>query len=176
MIADTCSMQVIFNWNCLRHIFKMYNIFRLQDLFIPFARVGSSDPVRVLHLFHNEYTGYNYVQLVATESNVLLYLVAYIHATVLLVSESLNEWMPYCTVRCLKYLLVYTSVGTVSSRTIHIQSLFATLTSKSPCDRNISLYHLVANVISERKMSEYVLSPWRGECASGQVFWWFRQW
>ena len=44
-------------------------------------RVGSGDPVRVLRLFHNKYTGYNwsiycwdYVQLVATKSNVLLYL------------------------------------------------------------------------------------------------------
>ena len=31
----------------------------LQGLFVPFARVGSSDPVRVLRLFHNKYTGYN---------------------------------------------------------------------------------------------------------------------
>ena len=52
----------------------------MQGLFVPFARVGSGDAVRVLHLFHSEYTGYNwniyywdYVQLVATESNVLLY-------------------------------------------------------------------------------------------------------
>ena len=29
----------------------------MQRLFVPFARVGSGDPVRVLHLFHNEYTG-----------------------------------------------------------------------------------------------------------------------
>ena len=28
----------------------------LQGLFVPFARVGSGDPVRILHLFHNEYT------------------------------------------------------------------------------------------------------------------------
>ena len=27
-----------------------------QGLFVPFARVGSGDLVRVLHLFHNEYT------------------------------------------------------------------------------------------------------------------------
>ena len=52
----------------------------LQGLFVPFACVGSGDPVRVLCLFHNEYTGYNwsiycwdYVQLVATKPNVLLY-------------------------------------------------------------------------------------------------------
>ena len=52
----------------------------MQGLFIPFARLGSSDPVRVLRLFRNKYTGYNwsiycwdYVQHVATESNVLLY-------------------------------------------------------------------------------------------------------
>ena len=29
----------------------------MQGLFVPFARVGSGDPVRVLRLFHNEYTG-----------------------------------------------------------------------------------------------------------------------
>ena len=52
----------------------------MQGLFVPFARLGSGDPMRVLRLFHNKYTGYNwsiycwdYVQLVATESNVLLY-------------------------------------------------------------------------------------------------------
>ena len=51
----------------------------VQGLFVPFARVGSGDPVRVLRLFHNEYTGFNwsiycwdYVQLVATDANVLL--------------------------------------------------------------------------------------------------------
>ena len=32
---------------------------RVQGLFVPFARLGSGDPVRVLRLFHNEYTGYN---------------------------------------------------------------------------------------------------------------------
>ena len=32
----------------------------IQGLFVPFARIGSGDPVRVLCLFHNEYTGYNY--------------------------------------------------------------------------------------------------------------------
>ena len=53
----------------------------MQGLFVPFAHIGSSDPVRVLHLFHNEYTGWSwniycwdFVQLVTTESNVLLYL------------------------------------------------------------------------------------------------------
>ena len=42
--------------------------------------VGSGDPVRILCLFHNKYTGcswsiycWDYVQLVAIESNVLLY-------------------------------------------------------------------------------------------------------
>ena len=29
----------------------------VQGLFVPFARVGSSDPVRVLRLFHNKYSG-----------------------------------------------------------------------------------------------------------------------
>ena len=31
----------------------------VQFLFVPFARVGSGDPVRVLRLSHNEHTGYN---------------------------------------------------------------------------------------------------------------------
>ena len=31
----------------------------MQGLFIPFACVGSGDPVRVLCLLHNKYTGYN---------------------------------------------------------------------------------------------------------------------
>ena len=29
----------------------------MQGLFVPFARVGSGDPVRVLHLLHNKYIG-----------------------------------------------------------------------------------------------------------------------
>ena len=32
--------------------------FPMQGLFVPFACVGSGDPVRVLHLLHIEYTGY----------------------------------------------------------------------------------------------------------------------
>ena len=66
--------QAIGKWN------RSVSMTCLQDLFVPFARVGSGDPVTVLRLFDNEYTGYNwsiyywdYVQLVATESNVLLY-------------------------------------------------------------------------------------------------------
>ena len=35
------------------------------------------------------------------------------------------------------------------------------------------LLHLVANVISELGMHEDMLSPWRGECDSDQVSWWF---
>ena len=31
----------------------------MQGLFVPFARTGSGDPVRVLRLLHNKYTGYN---------------------------------------------------------------------------------------------------------------------
>ena len=31
----------------------------MQGLFAVCIRVGSGDPVRVLHLLHNEYTGYN---------------------------------------------------------------------------------------------------------------------
>ena len=53
----------------------------MQCLFVPFACIGSGDPVRVLCLFHNKYTGWgwsiycwDFVQLVTTESNVLLYL------------------------------------------------------------------------------------------------------
>ena len=33
-------------------------ILYMQGLFVPFARVGSGDPVRVLRLFHNKYSGY----------------------------------------------------------------------------------------------------------------------
>ena len=32
----------------------------MQGLFVPFARVGSGDPVRVLRLLHNKYAGYNW--------------------------------------------------------------------------------------------------------------------
>ena len=32
---------------------------QVQGLFVSFARIGSGDPVRVLCLFHNKYTGYN---------------------------------------------------------------------------------------------------------------------
>ena len=35
------------------------DISNVQGLFVPFAHVGSGDPVRVLRLFHNEYTGYD---------------------------------------------------------------------------------------------------------------------
>ena len=31
----------------------------VQGLFVPFARVGSGDPVRVLCLLHNKYAGYD---------------------------------------------------------------------------------------------------------------------
>ena len=34
-------------------------VMKLQGLFVPFAHAGSGDPVRVLRLFHNKYTGYN---------------------------------------------------------------------------------------------------------------------
>ena len=63
-----------------RLIPERLHCFQLQGLFVPFARVGSGDPVRVLCLLHKKYAGYNwsiycwdYVQLVATESNVLPY-------------------------------------------------------------------------------------------------------
>ena len=36
---------------------------KLQGLFVPYARVGSGDPVRVLRLFHNKYTGYCCIHL-----------------------------------------------------------------------------------------------------------------
>ena len=35
----------------------------MQGLFVLFARVGSSDPVRVLRLFHNKYSGYCCIHL-----------------------------------------------------------------------------------------------------------------
>ena len=35
----------------------------LQGLFVQFARVGSGDPVRILHLFHNKYSGYCCIHL-----------------------------------------------------------------------------------------------------------------
>ena len=38
--------------------FKAIFLLMLQGLFVPFARIGSGDPVRVLRLFH-KYTGYN---------------------------------------------------------------------------------------------------------------------
>ena len=38
---------------------KIQSLLVLQGLFVPFARVGSCDRVRVLRLLHNEYTRYN---------------------------------------------------------------------------------------------------------------------
>ena len=35
----------------------------MQGLFVPYARVGSGDPVRVLRLFHNKYSGYCCIHL-----------------------------------------------------------------------------------------------------------------
>ena len=35
----------------------------MQGLFVQFARVGSGDPVRVLRLFHNKYSGYCCIHL-----------------------------------------------------------------------------------------------------------------
>ena len=40
-------------------VFPKYFHLILQGLFVPFARIGSGDPVRVLRLLHNKYTGYN---------------------------------------------------------------------------------------------------------------------
>ena len=34
---------------------------QVQGSFVPFARVGSGDPVRVLRLFHNKYSGYSWI-------------------------------------------------------------------------------------------------------------------
>ena len=52
----------------------------MQGLFVPFARVGSGDPVRDLRLFHNNtlhaveaFIANDNVQLVATKANVLLH-------------------------------------------------------------------------------------------------------
>ena len=39
--------------------FLLKNCHNVQGLFVPFADVGSGDPVRVLCLLHNKYTGYN---------------------------------------------------------------------------------------------------------------------
>ena len=44
--------------NLVPESFQFFSV-PLQGLFVPFARVGSSDPVRILCLFHNEYTRYN---------------------------------------------------------------------------------------------------------------------
>ena len=38
---------------------NLFAVLALQGLFVPFARVGSGDPVRVLRLFHDKYTGFN---------------------------------------------------------------------------------------------------------------------
>ena len=35
----------------------------MQGLFVPFACIGSGDPVRVLRLFHNKYSGYCCIHL-----------------------------------------------------------------------------------------------------------------
>ena len=35
------------------------SIHQMQCLFVPFACIGSGDPVSVLHPLHNEYAGYN---------------------------------------------------------------------------------------------------------------------
>ena len=71
-------------------------------------RVGSGDPVRVLRPFHNKYTGYNwsiycwdYVQLVATESNMLLCLLpTSVQLLIRLLCCPAREWTLelYCTV------------------------------------------------------------------------------
>ena len=54
-------------FDCTAHqvrsnLLHQYSVSRsvLQGLFVPFARVGSGDPVRVLHLLHNKYVGYNW--------------------------------------------------------------------------------------------------------------------
>ena len=77
----------------------------VQGLFVPFARIGSGDPLRVLHLFHNEYTGYNwsiycwdFVQLVTTRSNVLFYLSpTSVRLLIWLLCCPAREWTLYCT-------------------------------------------------------------------------------
>ena len=40
-------------------LYTMNTLDTIEGLFVPFAHVGSCDPVRVLRLFHNKYTGYN---------------------------------------------------------------------------------------------------------------------
>ena len=45
-----------------RHVIdakRSFDQLPMQGLFVPFPRVGSDDPVRVLCLFHNKYIGYS---------------------------------------------------------------------------------------------------------------------
>ena len=56
--------------NCQRRPYEFKFVFHincppllLQGLFVPFARVRSGDPVRVLHLFHDKYSGYCCIHL-----------------------------------------------------------------------------------------------------------------
>ena len=53
----SCLDKTIFYFEYIRTHSR--NIRQMQGLFVPFARVGSGDTVRVLRLFHNKYTGYN---------------------------------------------------------------------------------------------------------------------
>ena len=55
------NFTVMFCLYLASYLVKYFYI--LQGLFVPFACVGSGDPVRVLRLFHNEYSGYCCIHL-----------------------------------------------------------------------------------------------------------------
>ena len=58
LIATTSITRAIKSGlECITFQVEKENPYVVQGLFVPFARVGSGDPVRVLRLFHNEYAG-----------------------------------------------------------------------------------------------------------------------
>ena len=86
---------------CIRKIASICasTIFSLQGLFVGCIYVGSGDPVRVLRLLHNKYTGYNwsiYCWDICTtchyRSYVLLYWLLRSHWSLWM------KWALYCTV------------------------------------------------------------------------------
>ena len=74
----------------------------MQGLFVPFACVGSDDPVRVLHLLHNEYTGYTLKHLLLRHMyNLSLPKLCATLLVDLLCSPDAGILTLHCTVRCL---------------------------------------------------------------------------
>ena len=53
-------------WSFLLFIYCARILHQLCKVCLPYARVGSSDPVRVLRLFHNKYSGYCCIHLLYT--------------------------------------------------------------------------------------------------------------